>query len=132
MVLVVDTSVVLAAVLNEPSKPELIRLTMGHELVAPRSLHWEIGNALSAMFKRKRITEAEGQRALSEYQKIPIRFLDLSLSEAIHIAAAHMIYAYDAYFIVCAHHQSSALITLDGALRNAAMAAHVSVIEVRS
>jgi len=132
MTLVVDTSVILAVVLNEPSKADLLRLTTGVELVAPLSLHWEIGNALSAMLKRKRITEAEGQGALIEYQKIPIRFMEISLGEAIHVAAAHMIHAYDAYFIVCARTQSSALITLDGGLQTAARAAKVRIVEVRS
>src|SRR6266545_486690 len=130
MALVVDTSVILAVVLNEPTKAVLIRLTTGADLIAPLSLHWEIGNALSAMLKRKRITEAEAQQALLEYQKIPIRFLDVSLDETIHIAAQYLIYAYDAYFIVCARNQSSALITLDGGLQTVARAAHISLVEV--
>ena len=49
MLLVVDTSVLLAVVLNEPSKAELVRLTTGAGLIAPLSLHWEFGNALSSM-----------------------------------------------------------------------------------
>ncbi len=130
MALVVDTSVILAVVLNEPTKPALIRLTTGAELLAPLSLHWEIGNALSAMLKRKRITEIEGHQALDEYQKIPIRFLDVPLDEALHLAAQHMIYAYDAYFMVCARNQSSALLTLDGGLQTAARAAHIRLVEV--
>jgi predicted nucleic acid-binding protein len=82
------------------------------------------------MLKRKRITETEGQQALIEYQKVPIRFLDVPLHEAIHVAAQHMIYAYDAYFIVCARNHSSALITLDGGLQTAAQAAGISLVEV--
>jgi predicted nucleic acid-binding protein len=130
MVLVVDTSVVLAVVMNEPTKAKLIQLTTGNELVAPISLHWEIGNALSAMLKRKRITEDEALLALIEYQKIPIRFIDVPLDEAVRLAARYMIYAYDAYFIVCARSLSSALITLDNGLRIAAQSAYVSIVEV--
>jgi predicted nucleic acid-binding protein len=132
MALVVDTSVILSVVLNEPTKPRLIRLTTGADLIAPLSLHWEIGNALSAMLKRKRITEAEAQQALIEYQKIPIRFLDVPLDATLQIVARHMIYAYDAYFIVCARNQSSALITLDNGLQTVARAAHISLVEVTS
>ncbi len=51
MTLVVDTSVILAVVLNEPSKAALIQLTIGAELLVPASSHGEIDNALSAMFK---------------------------------------------------------------------------------
>ncbi len=130
MALVVDTSVILAVILNEPTKAELIRLTTGAELVAPLSLHWEIGNALSAMLKRKRITETEGQEALLEYQKIPIRFLDIPLNEALQVAAQYLIYAYDAYFIICARNHSSALITLDGGLQTVARLAHINLVEV--
>jgi predicted nucleic acid-binding protein len=130
MPVVVDTSVILAVVLNEPTKAQLIRATAGVDLIAPLSLHWEIGNALSAMLKRRRITEAEAQQALVEYQKIPIRFLDVPLDATLQIVAQHMIYAYDAYFIVCALNQSSALITLDHGLQTAARGAHISLLEV--
>jgi predicted nucleic acid-binding protein len=130
MVLVVDTSVVLAVVLNEPTKAELVRLTTGAELIAPLSLHWEIGNALSAMIKRKRITEPEALQVLLEYQKIPIRFLDIPLDETIQVVGQHQIYAYDAYFIVCARQQSCALLTLDSGLQTAARAAHITLVGV--
>jgi predicted nucleic acid-binding protein len=130
MALVVDTSVILAVVLNEPTKTRLIRLTTGADLIAPLSLHWEIGNALSAMLKRNRITAAEAQQALVEYQKVPIRFLDVPLDATLQIVAHHLIYAYNAYFIVCARQQSSALITLDNGLQTVARAAHISLVEV--
>ena len=130
MALVVDTSVVLAVVLNEPTKARLIQLTTGADLIAPLSLHWEIGNALSAMLKRKRITEEETQDAVLEYQKIPIRFLDVPLDATLQIVAHYRIYAYDAYFIVCARQQSSALITLDNGLQTVAREAHISLLEV--
>jgi predicted nucleic acid-binding protein len=130
MFLVVDTSVILAVVLNEPTKSELVRLTTGAKLVAPLSLHWEIGNALSAMIKRKRISLPEALQALLEYQKIPIRFLDVPLDDTVRVVEQHQIYAYAAYFIVCARQQSCPLITLDGGLQTAARAAQISLVEV--
>ncbi|MBK9714648.1 MAG: type II toxin-antitoxin system VapC family toxin [Kouleothrix sp.] len=130
MLLVVDTSVILAVVLNEPSKSELVRLTTGTDLAAPLSLHWEIGNALSAMIKRKRITLPEALQALLEYQKIPIRFLDVPLDDTLRVVAQHQMYAYDAYFIVCARQLSCPLITLDGGLQTAARAAQIGIVEV--
>jgi predicted nucleic acid-binding protein len=130
MLLVVDTSVILAVVLKEPTKPELVRLTAGVELVAPLSLHWEIGNALSAMIKRKRISLPEALQALLEYQKIPIRFLDIPLDDTIRVVERYQIYAYDAYFVVCARQQACSLITLDRGLKTAARAEQISVVEV--
>jgi predicted nucleic acid-binding protein len=130
MPVVVDTSVILAVVLNEPSKPTLIRLTAGTDLIAPLSLHWEVGNALSAMFKRKRLTLDEGRQALVAYQQIAIRFFEVSLDEALVIAAYLNIYAYDAYFVACARSQHCGLITLDNGLRTAAQGAGITVVEV--
>jgi predicted nucleic acid-binding protein len=130
MLLVVDTSVILAVVFNEPTKPELVRLTTGTELIAPLSLHWEIGNALSAMIKRKRVSLPEALQALFEYQKIPLRFLDVPLDDTVRVVEQHQIYANDAYFIVCARQQSCPLITLDGGLQTAARAAQINLIEV--
>ena len=58
---VIDASAVIAVVANEASKPALIRLTEGVELLSPASLPAEMGNAFSAMFKRRRISLLEGQ-----------------------------------------------------------------------
>jgi predicted nucleic acid-binding protein len=130
MALVVDTSVVLAVVLNEPSKPTLIQRTSGADLIAPASLHWEVGNALSAMLKRKRLTHVEALQALAEYRNIPIRFLDVALDDAVTLAAQLTIYAYDAFFIACARAQASALVTIDNGLKVAATRAGLTVLEV--
>lgn len=129
--IVVDTSVILAVLLNEQSKSALVQATMNAELAAPYSLHWEIGNALSAMLKRQRITLSEALQVQHEYQKIPIRFFDVGLQETLQIVKQHQIYAYDAYFIACAKQLSCSLITLDNGLQVAARNAQVSLIEVK-
>jgi predicted nucleic acid-binding protein len=66
------------------------------------SIPWEIGNALSAMFKRKRITLEQAKIALQLYRKIPITFVDVQLESAVEITKQLNIYAYDAYLITCA------------------------------
>ena len=53
MKLIIDTSVIIAVLANEPIKKKLIKLTKNVELLAPKSVHWEIGNAFSAMLKKK-------------------------------------------------------------------------------
>ncbi len=130
MLLVVDTSVILAVLLNEPSREKLIAQTTGAELAAPAALHWEIGNALSSLLKRKRLTIDEAHQAIRGYKQIPIRLLDVGLEETLTIAAAYGIYAYDAYFVVCAQRLSAALVTLDSGLMAAARANNVEVVEV--
>lgn len=58
MKIIADTNIFLAVVLEEPEKAQIIHLTIGHELVAPAVLPFEIGNALTAMMKKRSISEA--------------------------------------------------------------------------
>jgi predicted nucleic acid-binding protein len=55
----------------------------------------------------------------------------LQLDATLQIVAQHLIYADDAYFLVCARNQSCALLTLDGGLRTVARTAHISLVEVK-
>ena len=130
MDVVVDTSVLLAIVTNEEDKPALIRATIGADLLAPASVTWEIGNALSAMLKRERITLDEGQRALAVCEAIPIRYVEVELDESLRIAAEHDIYAYDAYLLRCALKYRSPLLTLDRGLLHVAGQLSVRLLEV--
>ena len=86
MKIVIDTSVIMAVIANEPEKEVLIRLTRGAQLIAPRSVHWEIGNAFSALFKRKRVTLAQAHRSLEVYRHIQLDFIEVELASALDIA----------------------------------------------
>ena len=130
MDIVVDTSVIIAVIANEPERHALIELTTGAELIAPHSVHWEIGNALSAMLRRERVKVEQAIQAVRLYQQIPIRFVDVELEESLKIADTLGIYAYDAYLIRCALKYKSPLISLDRKLVNAAKEMKARVIEV--
>jgi predicted nucleic acid-binding protein len=129
--LIIDTSAILAVVANEPERPALIAATSGHELIAPGSVPWEIGNALSAMLKRRRITPAQAQEAVAIFRRIQIQFVDVDLSRAVRIAAEANIYAYDAYLIACAQSRGLPLLTLDRGLARTAAQAGVPLVEVQ-
>ena len=130
MNMVVDASVIIAIIANEPGKDKLITLTKGMDLIAPLSIHWEIGNAFSAMLKRSRITLYQALSALQAYKKIPVRFAEIELEESLKIAAELNIYAYDAYLIRCALKYNAPLISLDKSLRQVAQGKGVQVVEV--
>lgn len=132
MKIVVDTSVIIAVITNENHKQQLISLTQGSDLIAPTALHWEIGNAFSAMFKRKRASLDQAVDALSDYRKIPINFIDIELEKVLEISFYHNIYAYDAYFLVCALQHKSPILSLDNGLINIAKKIGIKVIEVIS
>jgi len=130
MAIVVDTSTVIAVAGNEPIKTRLIELTEGEELVAALTLPWEIGNAISAMFKQRRIDLAQARELINQYYQIPLRLEGVSLEDCVKLAAALNIYAYDAYVIECARQERSKLLTLDGGLKAAAKRIGVDVLEV--
>jgi predicted nucleic acid-binding protein len=130
MDIVIDASAIIAVLVNEPIKQTLVRLTTGADLLAPHSVHWEIGNALSAMFKRRRITVEQAIRAIRAYQRIPIRFVDVELADAVRIAHEQGIYAYDAYLIRCAAKYGAPLLSLDRGLVAAAQDAGAKILEV--
>jgi len=69
MSIVVETSVIISVITNEKSKSNLIKITQGEDLIAPSSLHWEVGNAVSSMFKRDIITFSLAEKAIKYYRK---------------------------------------------------------------
>lgn len=132
MEMVVDTSVLVAVVAAEQERRLLIERTHGATLVAPASVHWEVGNAFAAMLKRRRLTLAQTIQALTAYAQIPIRYVDVELVDALRLADELKIYAYDAYVIACAQRQRCELITLDRGLMRAATTAGVGIVEVET
>lgn len=82
------------------------------------------------MFKRNRITPESAKSALREYKKIPIQFIEVSLSEALAIAYELNIYAYDAYFLDCAIRSKASLLSIDKTLLEKAEQIGISVKEI--
>jgi predicted nucleic acid-binding protein len=128
--LVVDASVLIAVLTGEATRDLLIARTQGAELLAPASVHWEVGNAFSALLKRRRLKLSDVQAALTAYAAIPIRFVDIELAAALELADRFGLYAYDAYLMACARRQRAPLLTLDARLGRAAQEAGVHVLEV--
>lgn len=128
---VIDASAIIAVIADEPERQRIVERTAGSTLLAPSSVHWEIGNAFSAMLRRSRITLTQAQRAVAIYQEIPIRLVRVDLHDALRIAADHGIYAYDAYLIACAKKHRLPLLTLDRGLMAVARDAGLDLMEVR-
>jgi predicted nucleic acid-binding protein len=130
MYLTIDTSALIAVIGNEDNKERIVDLTIGYSLYAPASVHWEIGNAFSAMFKRGSSNLDSVRQALEAYQEIPIRFIDVPLEQSIELSHRLNIYAYDAYLIQCAIQTNTSLITLDNSLAISAQKSGVDCLEV--
>lgn len=130
MDITIDTSTLLAVICGEPSRERAIAVTIGHTLVAPSSLHWEIGNALSAMIKRQRITAAQANACIDVYLKIPIRLIDVDIKQAMGLVKKLRAYAYDTYMLLCAQQIGTPLLTLDDALKIHAESVGIEVLEI--
>ena len=130
MDIVIDTSAIIAVMLNEPEKKKIIQITAGNTLVGPESIRWEIGNAFSAMFKQRRISLRLAQKALGIFEVIPIRYLDVDFNNSLKLAHDNKIYAYDAYFLDCAIRHKFPIVTLDGKMKATAISMAIKVLEV--
>jgi len=124
-----DTNIFLAVALEEESKPRIIEITDGCSLYAPEILYYEIGNALSAMVKRRQIEAGDVQAIYSITQQIPVNLAKVSIPKALEIAIEHNIYAYDAYFLEVAQTLSSPLLTLDARLKAVAQTMGIETLE---
>ena len=130
MSLIVDTSVIISVLTNESHKTQIINLTKNDELIAPESLHFEIGNAFSAMLKRKRIGLSQVKKSLEYYYEIPIKLVDIDLEKSLEISYKYNIYAYDAYFIVCAMNYKSEIISIDSMMIEIAKKENIRIREI--
>jgi predicted nucleic acid-binding protein len=126
----IDTSAILAVLLSEPSRAGLIAVTDGCSLISAPSLPWEVGNALIAGVRKRRLTEEAVLTAWANYGMIPVRLAQLDAAKALELAVALRVYAYDAYMLEAARSERAPLLTLDAALARAARSIGVSVMEL--
>lgn len=129
MDIVSDTNIFLAVIFNEPEKDNIIQLTAGNDAIAPEILPYEIGNALSAMIKRKQITPEEALQAQESVNTIPVRLMSIDITQSLQLAIDFNIYAYDAYFLQCAINHSCSLLTLDNGLKKVAKQLNITILE---
>lgn len=130
MDIVIDTSAVLAVLLDEPERPALIRRTGGAALLAPGSLPWEVGNGLIAGYRRKRLSARQVRDAWTSFERIPLQIVDVVVSRALELAGQVGLYAYDAYILEAARARRAPLLALDRRLRAAAAGLGLEAWEV--
>ena len=130
MDIVIDTSALLAVILGEPERDGVITSTRGHNLIGPGSIQWEVGNAFSALLKRRLISAADIQRGSEIFEIIPLRYMAIGLGSALAIAQRTNIYAYDAYFLDCAMRYAAPVLTLDKGMKRAAKMLDIRIVEV--
>lgn len=130
MQVVIDTSIVIAFLVSEKERNAVVDLIDGYELVCPKTIRAEVGNAVSAMFKRKRITLTKGLEVIQGFENLTIQTVPLNLRRATELCHQFNIYAYDAYVLECAERLKLDLVTLDRRMKEIASELGITVIEV--
>lgn len=129
MNLISDTNIFLSIALGEDSRDRIVALTGEASIISPEILPYEIGNALSAMIKRKQINKEQALQAQAIIDLIPVRLVSPNINDSLALAIDHNIYAYDAYFLNCAQIYSCPLMTLDKRMKQVAKELGVDVLE---
>ena len=130
MKIVADSSTFLAVVLAERERSCILKSTRGAAVLAPEILPYEIGNALSAMVRRARLSADQALAAWRAFTKIPVRLMPCDIRAALELAANRKIYAYDAYFLHTARSSGCALLTLDRAMQGIATDLGIETLEI--
>jgi predicted nucleic acid-binding protein len=128
--IVIDTSAVLAVLLDEPEKEAVVGKTMGAVLSAPACLRWEVGNAATAGVKRQRLTPARARQLMTDFETVTIREFAIDIKSAVDLGLELGIYAYDAYILEAARASGYPLLALDGPIRRNARKLGLSLVEL--
>jgi len=108
-----------------------IEHTLGIELISPEILPYEIGNALSAMAKRKRLNNDQISQSFQYFKNIPVRLVDVNIEKALEISYEYNIYAYDAYYLETARRLKLQLLTLDQKMKSVANEMNITLLEIK-
>jgi len=127
MKLLADTSIIIALIASDEEKSIINQIINDCELLCPASIHAEVGNAISAMFKRGRINLLQ---SLDNFEQLEFKVINFNLRRAIEISYLHKVYAYDAYVLECAKSNQLPLITLDRQMQEKAKLLNIQIIEV--
>lgn len=128
--IVIDTSAILAVLLDEAEKDAIVEKTMTTILGAPAPVRWEIGNAATAGVKRRRLTEERARQLMTDFESVTIRELAIDIKRAVDLGLELGIYAYDAYILEAARASGFPLLTLDAAIQRNARTLGLSLVEL--
>jgi predicted nucleic acid-binding protein len=130
MKIVLDTSIIIALLASDEEREPILEHIAGADWVCSESVTPEIGNAISAMFKRGRITLDQGLAMIDGFFQLEMTTMSYRLTRAIELSHTYDLYAYDAYVLECAERLNVCLITLDSRMQEVAQQLGISVIEV--
>jgi predicted nucleic acid-binding protein len=120
--LVVDASIVAAALFDEDGRDEAAALLHGRTLHAPHLLDYEIANVGLKKQRRENVAAAALDSAFEAYARLSIERHAVDATAIAAVAARYELTAYDAAYLCVAEALMAPLATLDGKLAAAARA----------
>jgi predicted nucleic acid-binding protein len=130
MDVVIDTSALIAVIVAEPERDRIIELVIERTLIGPGSIEWEVGNAFSAMLKKRQLELEDAKKGIEIFNHVKIRYIAPDLIRVMELCNEKNIYAYDAYFLDCAIRFNAPLLSLDKKLKSIAKNLQIAVLEV--
>jgi len=130
MSILLDACVILAVLLEEPEKDLVLKSTKNSILVVPNVIDFEIGNALSKLYKRNIISEKDVYEAFLVYKQIPLQVKTVDMYNSMRIFCTYSIYAYDAYYLELASRINIPLMTFDSNMKTVAKELKINILEV--
>jgi predicted nucleic acid-binding protein len=134
---VVDASVSLSWFVDRPVSPYAVRVKQellgGAQAVVPALWHAEMANGLIVAERRRVLTASDVSDCLTDLAILQARAIETSsrptsLRQALTLARAFQLSAYDALYLDAAQAEELSLATLDLALRSAAPRAGVELL----
>jgi predicted nucleic acid-binding protein len=118
--LVVDASIIAAAIFDEGNTEEVAALLRGRTLHAPHLLDCEIASVGLKKSRREKASGMAVNSAIEEYLRLPIERHAVDAAALSAVAARYNLTAYDAAYLCVAEQLTAPLATLDGKLAAAA------------
>lgn len=125
-----DASIILAVILGEEERSEIVRVSSGYALIAPKCISWEVGNALSACLKRRRFKLSDVLVAWETFESISLKMPAVDISKSLELSARFNLYAYDSYYLQAALVSQIPLLTLDQRMLEVAKDLNIKLLEV--
>jgi predicted nucleic acid-binding protein len=120
--LVIDASVIAAALFGESGRAEATALLHGRSLHAPHLIDHEIASVALKKMRREHVSAQTVAAALEAFARLPIERHAADTQALVTIADRCALTAYDAAYLFAAEQLTASLATLDGKLAAAARA----------
>jgi predicted nucleic acid-binding protein len=118
MEILLDASAIMAVIADEAESEIVINCTRDAIIVSPDVVSFEIANGLTKMMKKRIIDTKEKMiNLIKNFERIPIKIVEVDIEKSMEIAWDYKIYAYDAFYLEVAKRLNLSLLTFDGDMR---------------